>query len=281
MSWNQISLAVPEELKDALIGELTDVGALGVWDDGLNLVAYFSESIDRNLVMKSLQDLFERSCLQVPSSAVWEKLRDEDWVEDWKKNWTSFPIGKRFFVIPSWSTTDCPPDRFPIHLDPGQAFGTGTHETTQLTLEAMERWLEAGQSVLDIGTGSGILAVAAACLGAGTVVGIDVDPVSVEVAAENCVRNGRIEIGLFCGSVESIESGFADLVLCNLTTDVIERILPDVHRVLKAPGIAAFSGVLNSQSADLRLRLEQLGHTVLQETSRGEWTVLVSRKNGR
>jgi len=280
MFWRQISLVVPEDLKDALVGELTATGALGVWDDGEHLVAYFRDPVDTELVVNAVHDLFERSGLPLPSLS-WESIRDQDWAEDWKKTWSTFPIGKRFFVIPSWSDPSCPADRIPIYLDPGQAFGTGTHETTQLTLEAMERWIEPGQAVLDIGTGSGILAIAAAWLGAGSVVGCDVDPVSVEVAAENCIRNDQGAIRLVCGSVESIESNTADLVLCNLTADVIGRILGDVDRILKAPAIAVFSGVLNSQSADLKEKLQQMGQTILQETSRGEWCVLVSRKDGR
>ena len=280
MPWTQISLAVPDSLRDALTGELTEAGAVGILDEGQHFLAYFTEPVDKELILKLVNALFARSGLPFPAVS-WETIHDQDWAEDWKKTWSSFPIGSRFFLIPSWLSPECPPDRFPIYLDPGQAFGTGTHETTQLTLEAMEQRLEPGQTVFDVGTGSGILAIAAALLGAGTVLGCDVDPVSIEVAVENCRRNNQENIGLMCGSVDAVAPDAVDLILCNLTADAIAGILRDAARILRAGAFAIFSGILTWQCADVKDALEKLGYSVLQETSRGEWSVLVSRKDGR
>ena len=128
-------------------------------------------------------------------------LKDQDWGEQWKKHWSSFPLGRRFFVVPSWSDSVCPDDREPIYIDPGQAFGTGTHETTQLTIEAMEVWMEPRMIVLDLGTGSGILAIAAKLLNARSVHGCDTDPVAIAVARDNLERNAAQSIGLMCGVI--------------------------------------------------------------------------------
>jgi len=184
-----------------------------------------------------------------------------------------------FFVIPSWSDSTCPADRDPIYLDPGQAFGTGTHETTQLTLEAMEVWMEPRKVVLDLGTGSGILAIAAKLLDARSVHGCDTDPVAISVAHENLERNDQ-SVGLMCGSIDAVGSKSVGFLLCNLTADTISELLPDIQRAMRPQAIAVFSGILTSQSRDIRQKAGPLGLTVLQERVRGDWCALVMRNNG-
>src|SRR5262249_5100963 len=152
-------------LIDAVVGELSGEGVAGVWESHApepgktRLVLYFNFRSNLNRVEDMLRAVFTRSGRQNPpiSRAV---VEDYDWTGEWKKSYTSFAIGDDFFVIPSWEECDCPDDRLPIRIDPGQAFGTGTHETTQLTMEALERWVEPEHTVLDLGTGSGILAIA-------------------------------------------------------------------------------------------------------------------------
>ena len=170
--------------------------------------------------------------------------------------------------------------RLPIYIDPGQAFGTGTHESTQLTLESMERWIDAKHVVFDLGTGSGILAIAASMLGATTVFGCDNDPVAVEVAAENTERNKVPRIGLMCGSIDSVRANTVSLLLCNVTADVITAIFPEIQRSLCSGAVSIFSGILAIQSEGIRKLTESYGHTVLEETTRGEWYSLTTR-NGR
>src|SRR6185295_14660410 len=145
--WNQITLEVPDDLKDAVVGELSEDGVAGVWEDtasvpgSTRLIAYFGPRSNLELIERRILDVFGRGPHQVPaiSRGVVEEC---DWTEEWKKSYTSFPIGNDFYVIPSWVEAPCPDDRLPIRIDPGQAFGTGTHETTQLTVEALERWVE-------------------------------------------------------------------------------------------------------------------------------------------
>jgi ribosomal protein L11 methyltransferase len=286
MPWTEITVTVPNSLKDAITGELSELGATGIWEheeagpEQTRLVAYFEQFANIEIVRDALQTLFQREGLSLPAFAI-RSIEDQDWGERWKKSWKSFPIGRRFYIIPSWSDDECPSDRFPIYIDPGQAFGTGTHETTQLTLEAMEVWMEPRRVVLDLGTGSGLLAIAATFLGARIVHACDVDPVAVEVARENLERNTTQPLSLICGSIDAIASDSVGFLVCNLTSEVIVDILPDIHRALRPRGIVVFSGILNAQSYDVRQRAKQQGLGVLQEKNRGEWCGLVMRKNGR
>jgi ribosomal protein L11 methyltransferase len=285
MPWTEITLTVPDDLKDCVTGELSDLGSSGIWESGepspgyTQLTAYFQNPPALDEIRSVLSPLFENADL-IPPALKTGTIDDQDWGEKWKKSWKSFPMGRRFFIIPSWSDAVCPDDRFPLIIDPGQAFGTGTHETTQLTLEAMEIWMEPRRAVLDLGTGSGILAIAASFLEAKSIVACDNDPVAIEVARENLERNGVRGLGLMCGSIDAVAGQAVGFLLCNLTADAILEILPEIHRVMRPLGIAVFSGILNSQSAEIRKPAQALGLTMLQEKTRGEWCALVMRRNG-
>jgi ribosomal protein L11 methyltransferase len=272
--WHQITFDIPDNLKDAVIGELTGLGAAGVWESGdSQLTAYF----DGVPNLESIQAIFERAGLPLPAMDSGAVV-DRDWGEEWKKSWSSFPLGKRFFVIPSWLDTPCPEGRLPLFIDPGQAFGTGTHESTQLTLESMESRIRPNAVVLDLGTGSGILAIAAAKLGATTVWACDNDPVAVEVAEENVERNAAGRIQLMCSSIDAVAGESVDLLLCNLTADVIAAVYGDIHRTLRPGGIAIFSGILNFQVPGIEEIVRAHGHTLLEHTTRGEWSALTIQK---
>ena len=277
MPWHEITLDVPDSLRDILIGELTELGAAGIWESGdTQLTAYFNNPPN----LGAIQSLFQREGVSPPAIAA-AQVGDKDWGEEWKKSWSSFPMGNRFFVIPSWLDSACPEGRFPLFIDPGQAFGTGTHESTQLTLEAMERWIHetpAESVVLDLGTGSGILAIAATLLGARNVLACDNDPIAVEVAQENVERNAAGQVGLMCSSIDAVADQSVDLLLCNLTADVISAIFEDIHRVMRPQGIAIFSGILNTQVAGIQTMASSHVHATLEIMSRGEWSSLVTRK---
>jgi ribosomal protein L11 methyltransferase len=283
MPWNEISLTVPDELIDAVSGELTGFGATGIWESAeptsgsTRLVAYFESPADVDGITAALGSVFERAN-EVPPFIECVLVADRDWGELWKKSWSSFPLARRFYLIPSWLDVECPEDRTPIRIDPGQAFGTGTHETTQLMLQAMEVWLEPRHVVLDLGAGSGILAIAAVLMDARAVLACDNDPIAIEVARENLERNSASRIGLFCGSVDAIADASVGLILCNLTGESIAELFPEIRRTLRPRGIAVLSGILNSQSMGIRQRALLHGFSLLSETSRGEWCALVMRK---
>jgi len=283
MSWNQLTLDVPDELKDAIVGELSSEGVSGVWEEGqpqpghTRLVLYFSPRSDLKNIENCVSRIFARNGLETP--AISRSLVAEcDWNEEWKKSYTSFPIGDDFFVIPSWEQTPCPDDRLPIRVDPGQAFGTGTHETTQLTMEALERWVEPTQVVLDIGTGSGILAIASRLLGAREVFGCDIDPVAAQVACANIERNAENQVWTFCGSVDAVRSASVHLVLCNMTADLIAALISEIRRVMQPRGIAIFSGILRDQNEEIYEVMSTHRFIVHEELTRGEWVALIAEK---
>jgi ribosomal protein L11 methyltransferase len=284
MSWNQLTIDVPDDLIDAVVGELSGYGIEGVWEShspesGLTrLVLYFGVRSNLERIETELRALFVRAGRQNP--AISRTVVEEcDWTEEWKKSYTSFTVADHFYVIPSWENPTVPDDRLPIRIDPGQAFGTGTHETTQLTVEALERWLEPGHIVLDVGTGSGILAIASRLLGAKKVFACDIDSVAVHVARANIERNSEADVWTFCGSVDSVRTGSAHLLLGNLTADLIMTMFPEFHRVLRPHGMAIFSGILHDQIEDIRECLSRFHFNVYEELTRGEWLALVCEKH--
>jgi ribosomal protein L11 methyltransferase len=284
MSWNQLTLDIPDDLKDAVVGELSAQGATGVWESGeagpdcIRVIAYFDSAADITRIDDSIRAIFDRVDCPYPRIAR-GVVADRDWNEEWKKSYASFDIGRRFFVIPSWSGDSSPEGRLPILIDPGQAFGTGTHETTQLTLEALERWVKPDQVVFDLGTGSGILAIACRMLGTASVFAADNDPVAIQVARENIERNVSRGIPIMCGSIDAIRPGCLDVLLCNLTADLIVSLFPDIYRSLRKGGLAIFSGILNTQRDEIFDVMSRFGFILHQETAKGEWLAFVVQKH--
>ncbi len=285
MSWNQLTLDVPDDLIDAVVGELVGDGVAGVWESasplpGLTrLVLYFNRRADLGKIETIVRSIFQRAQKQSP--AISRSVVEEcDWTEEWKKSYRSFPIADSFFVIPSWENSACPGDRLPIRIDPGQAFGTGTHETTQLTMEALERWIEPTQVVLDVGTGSGILAIASRLLGARQVFACDIDPVAAHVAQANIERNAEHDVFTFCGSLDSVTTNSVHLILSNLTADLIMNLFPEFGRVLRLNGLAVLSGILHEQGEDVRDVARKHQFKVFEEITQGEWLALIVEKHG-
>lgn len=284
MSWNQLSVDVPDELIDAVVGEASSEGVAGVWESHAaepgvtRLVLYFGIRSNLQKIESLVRSIFQRSQRQNPAIAH-TVVEDCDWTEEWKKSYTSFPIGDDFFVIPSWENCDCPNERLPIRIDPGQAFGTGTHETTQLTMEALSRWIEPDQTVLDVGTGSGILAIASRLLGAKAVFACDIDPVATQVALANIARNGGNGISVFCGSLDAAQNDSVGLLLGNLTAEVIINLFAEIDRVLYRRGIAILSGILREQGEDVRKLVSDYKYDVFEEITQGEWLVLIIAKH--
>src|SRR5215470_15475540 len=285
MSWNQLTIDVPDDLIDTVIGELSAESVAGVWEtispepDRTRLVCYFGHRSNLEKIENNIRIIFRRS--EQTSPVITRAVVEEcDWTEEWKKSYASFPIADSFFVIPSWENSSCPADRLPIRIDPRQAFGTGTHETTQLTMEALERWVEPSHTVLDVGTGSGILAIASRLLGAKRVFACDIDAVAAHIARANIERNAESDVYTFCGSLDAVNSNCIDLLLGNLTADVIRNLFPELDRVLRLHGIAILSGILREQDEDIREIIERHHFNVFEEITQGEWLVLIVEKHG-
>jgi ribosomal protein L11 methyltransferase len=211
-----------------------------------------------------------------------EEVPDEDWSETWKKGLGPLAIG-RVFVRPSWVDAPLPAGMVEVVLDPGMAFGTGTHPTTSLCLAALSDLLDQrpGASVLDVGTGSGLLAIAARKLGAGRVAGNDNDPVAVAVARENAGRNGA-EVHLTEDPLPRLEGPF-ELVVANILANTLVELAPELDRQLAPGGVVLLSGILAPQEAEVRAAYVARGLRPLPGGDRrdGEWSLLALEKPAR
>ena len=206
-------------------------------------------------------------------------VAEEDWTQSWKKAFKPFRLGATMVIKPSWETVETRPGDHVIEIDPGMAFGTGTHETTGMCVELVEKYVKPGDSVIDIGTGTGILAIAAAHMGAGHVLATDLDSVAVRVAAENVRINGfegRIETR--CGDLLDVVQERADVVIANIIADVIIGLAAPVKPHVADGGVFICSGIAVNRLEDVLSALRAAGYEVLDTRVQGEWAAVASRK---
>lgn len=204
-------------------------------------------------------------------------VADSDWANLWKDRYKPVRVGQRIHIIPAWLNPPLAPGDIDIRIEPGLAFGTGAHPTTQLSLAAIERYLEPGQRVLDMGCGSGILSIAAAKLGAARVDGFDTDVESIAIATENAAFNGVAgKVTNAAGSVaEARAGGEYDLVVANILASIINALLDDgLIDLVRPGGRLIISGVMTHQADDMRARLTQSGIQSLETTTQGDWVAI-------
>ncbi|MDR7561572.1 MAG: 50S ribosomal protein L11 methyltransferase [Armatimonadota bacterium] len=203
-------------------------------------------------------------------------VEDEGWAHAWKRYVRPRPVGRTLWITPTWEAEPPPPGRVVVSLDPGMAFGTGLHPSTRQCLEVLEDCLRGGEVVLDVGTGSGILAIAAARLGAARVVAVDVDPVAVEVATRNVVHNGvadrvEVRVGTFLRDVP--EQG--DLIVANLTADLHLEFVAEAAAHLRPGGRLAAAGIGADRCLEVEAVARACGWTVVERRAEEEWRCLV------
>jgi len=187
-------------------------------------------------------------------------LYEEDWAVSWRQFFGVVDFGGRIIIVPSWVEHETAPHQLPIKLDPGQAFGTGHHETTRLCLAALEEHVTPGIEVLDVGTGSGVLSIAAVLLGAATVTAIDIDPIAVEIARRNCRENGVGEsVSISAGVLTPEHPGRYSLVVSNISTAANTALAPAFSRVVRPGGRLILSGILGEDSENVCTAMEQHG----------------------
>ena len=286
--WYGLDLIATAEAREAVEYALMEAGALGTetndapneGTDLLQVTGYFDATPERERVRAELSEALR--IYELPSGAVREmnvrEVPNEDWLGEWKKSWQPVEIG-RLVIAPPWSEVKAARDRVVIRIEPGMAFGTGTHETTRLCLKAILRFFKGG-SFIDVGTGTGILAIAAAKLfPQAQVAACDTDADAIEIARENAQLNGVAErIDFRVGSMD--ESGrepvtaSADFVCANLQADVIGHLLPAL--IGASCGRLVLSGILDSQVDSIVAQLQELGNSgnlvMMQD---GEWIALV------
>jgi ribosomal protein L11 methyltransferase len=209
------------------------------------------------------------------------KVREEDWADAWKEHFHVERVGRRIVIRPTWRPYTPAPDDVVIDLDPGMAFGTGQHPTTRMCLAALERVVRPGARVVDVGAGSGILAIAAAKLGAASVAALDVDAVAVEVARDNVRMNGVD--GVVAVSQGSLEPGPdamgpADVLVANINAATIIEMAPALARLLPGGGVAVVSGIIAERGDQVVRRLEQEGFHILRRDAEGDWLAVTARR---
>ena len=304
LSWWRLELASLPELEESLIWKLNTLGIPRVAvrhrpeaPDQRQLVAWLPEADwpepERLQLEQALAPLADTFGLTLPPIS-WEKQDDEDWSLSWKQHWQADPVGARLLILPAW--LELPPehaDRLVIRMDPGSAFGTGSHPTTRLCLEAIERLADQRGSaecpdlaqirVADLGCGSGILGIAALLQGASSVAAADTDPLAVRAPRDNAVVSGFADcLAVELGSVEQLAALLngrpADLLLCNILAPVIEALCPAFHSVLAPDGLGLLSGLLVDQAPRLEQALAEQGWRAELTAQQSQWGLMTIRR---
>jgi ribosomal protein L11 methyltransferase len=282
-TWHLVAVELArdaEEFAGALLFELGSGGLITLEerDDTVKLGAYFDGRTDAEHLSGEIQEEFTRTGRRSELYGVSVSLiQDQDWMQKWKEGFEPIKIGSRVIVAPSWKLPGAGDGRVIVQIDPGMAFGTGTHETTRMCLEAIEaHW--SGGGLLDVGTGTGILAITAALLAPGSrIIAIDVDPKAIDVARENAEINGvSSSIEIVEGQPRDFAGSRFDVVVANLTAEVIISLVDDLAGCLAASGILILSGILSTLEADVENAAAAAGLTIIERSQLGEWSVLIA-----
>lgn len=282
-TWRLVAFEVArdaEEFGGALLFELGTIGlvTLEERDDTVKLGAYFDDQTDAEDIAREIQAEFGRAGRQSELHGVSvSSIQDQDWMQKWKEGFEPIEIGNRLIIAPSWKLPRGCDGRVIVQIDPGMAFGTGTHETTRMCLEGIEaHWR--GSRLLDVGTGTGILAIAAALLAPGSrITAIDTDPQAVEVARENAEINGvSLSIATVAGRARDFTESPFDMVVANLTAEVIISLIDDLANCVAASGMLILSGILTTFEADVENAATRSGLVIVDRYQSGEWSALIA-----
>lgn len=327
MKWVRLRIKTVTEAEDMIISSLYDIGLEGAQiedkvpltalekeqmfvdilpdaqeDDGIAYLSFFVEKRDDGtlevqgestdvdtLLDKVSQELEEiRGFMEIGEGSVTvDETEDIDWINNWKQYFHQFYIDD-ILVIPSWEDIQPEDDsRMVLHIDPGTAFGTGMHETTQLCIRQLRKYVKEGTRLLDVGTGSGILAILSLMFGAGHALGTDLDICAVDAVADNCRANGidPADFELLIGNIitdrelgERIGYERYDIVTANILADVLVPLTPVIVRHLKPGGVYITSGIIDDKEQTVRDAVEAAGMKVLEVTYQGEWVSVTAQK---
>lgn len=317
MKWNRFTIKTKTEAEDMIICTLAEIGVEGAEiqdhqplteedkaqmfvdimpegpeDDGIAyLNFYLEEDADKESILCDVRNALEelRTFMDIGEGTIEEsETEDKDWINNWKEFFHQFYVDD-ILIVPSWEEVkEEDKDKMILHIDPGTAFGTGMHETTQLVIRQLKKYVTRGAEILDVGTGSGILGITALKLGAGHVVGTDLDPCAVSAVQDNKEAN-QIEddsfdmmIGNIIDDVEvQNEVGYEryDIVAANILADVLVPLTPVIVHQMKKGAYYITSGILDVKEEVVREAVEKAGLTLVEVTKQGEWVCVTARKD--
>ncbi len=269
------------------IWEIIDPALLESMPADVLVHAWFEEGSSLPALLDSVRSRLEELSSKHSESADFGTLHldtrsvnDQAWTDIWKKYFKPFHAGTRLVIKPTWEPFTPDADDLIIEIDPGMAFGSGTHETTGMCLSLLENAIRGGEDVIDVGTGSGILAIGAALLGAGHVLAVDIDPDAVKVAQENVDHNhvGQI-VSVQQGNLLDRVTDLCDICVANIISDVIISFASPLMKHIRPGGLFICSGIVSLRSDEVALALKTAGYEILQKITKGEWTAFLSRRN--
>ena len=280
-----VAIEDPEDILGREQGPLTwdfaDINVLEHKGKFAVVKAYFAEedNIEEILgyVNEKLVELKEMGIDLGEAKVEHEKMYEEDWANTWKQYYKPSKVGEKIVVKPIWEEYEQKEGELVVNLDPGMAFGTGTHETTRMCIQALEKYVKEESTVFDVGCGSGILAIAAAKLGAKLDVGVDLDPVAVESSIENVGYNNLNNIEILHGNLVEVIDGKSDIVVANILAEIICILTDDVKRVMKDGGVFITSGIIHDRVDMVCEKLEATGFEVIEKNRDGEWNCIVAK----
>jgi len=277
MGYYEFTVTAPDESKDALLNKMSEMGCLGVSEIGKRLIAYFKDTHDIIQLrdgLESFKSVLKQAGLDPGFSFDYLYLSERDWNEPWKKRFIPMDVGEQLSILPPWETSD--KSRIPLIIDPGMAFGTGHHETTKACLQLIEKFSKTSPKdrFLDVGTGTGILAIAASRLGFKAVVGVDIDPLAIDAAKRNAELNSLQNVEIQEGTITEVRGSF-DMIAANLMSEVLISIAPEIAVRLNYSGIAVLSGMLNGQEDDVLHAMKRSGFSPIEVLVDGRWVSLV------
>ena len=260
-------------------GDLIDESILNADKTVASVSVYLSAERSVAEAMAFLKERFAAAELK-PIKVETVGVHEEDWANSWKEYYKPLRIGKRLVIVPAWEKYDAAPEDLVVRMDPGMAFGTGTHETTRLVIELLEKYTKPDCRMLDVGTGSGILAICASKLGAGKCFAYDIDPMAVRVANENIKDSGLTNIHCEVSDLlrQADRSRPYDLICANLVADIIIRMIPDLSPFMDKHTVLLASGIITARADDVISCFEQYGYQIAEKVEENDWCALAVRK---
>ncbi len=262
---------------NGMYGDLVDESILNADKDTVRVSIFVPE--EKNLAEYKAHLDVRFPALGIPVEITTEGMNEEDWSESWKQYYKPIPLG-RVTIVPAWEEYEAKAGEVIIKMDPGMAFGTGTHETTRLVMRLMQDEIKGGERVLDVGTGSGILSICASKLGAKECFAYDIDPVAVKVARENAERDGCTNITV---GTSDLLSGIDrteryDFAVANIVADIIIRMMPDIEECLKPGAPLILSGIISEYRDKVADCAISLGYEIVKEVRENDWVAMMVKK---